>query len=136
VPGDGRFDQSEIPSDLELAVGRVDLSNMTCYSNKTPSRSEVDLLRQYLDKDHNFRHGLLAVPRRGLVADNFGYTYDESFSSSAYSGFAAMFGGTNTTTLDYGTYFPTLTSQGYLFAYACGGGAYYTCNGIGGSDDF
>src|SRR5437762_840004 len=27
TPGDGRFDQSEIPSDLELAVGRVDLSN-------------------------------------------------------------------------------------------------------------
>ena len=136
VPGDGRFDQGEIPSDLELAVGRVDLSNMTCYANKIPSRSEVDLLRQYLNKDHNFRNGLLVVPRRGLVADNFGYTYDESFSAPAYSGFAAMFGGTNTTTLDYGTYFPTLTSQGYLFSYACGGGAYYTCNGIGGSDDF
>jgi hypothetical protein len=71
IPGDGKFDQSEIPSDLELAVGRVDLSNMTCFSNKTPSRSEVDLLRAYLNKDHNFRHGLVSVPRRGLVADNF-----------------------------------------------------------------
>jgi len=72
VPGDGKFDQSELPSDVELEVGRVDLSNMTCFSNKTPARYEKDLLRQYLNKDHNFRHGFMAVQRRGLVCDNFG----------------------------------------------------------------
>lgn len=49
TPGDGKFDQGQIPSDLELALGRVDLSNMTCYSNKTPARSETDLLRAYLN---------------------------------------------------------------------------------------
>ena len=32
IPGDGRFDQSEIPADLKLAVGRVDLSVMTCFA--------------------------------------------------------------------------------------------------------
>jgi hypothetical protein len=136
TPGDGKFDQSQIPSDLELAVGRVDLSNMTCFSNKTPSRSETDLLRAYLNKDHNFRHGLMNVPRRGAIADNFGDIYGESFASIPWANFAAMFGAGNTTALSYGTYFPTLKSQAYLFSYACGGGSYYTCDGIGGSDDF
>jgi hypothetical protein len=136
TPSDGKFDQSQIPSDLELAVGRVDLSNMTCFSNKTPSRSETDLLRAYLNKDHNFRHGLMNVPRRGVIADNFGDIYGESFASIPWANFAAMFGAGNTTALAYGTYFPTLKSQAYLFSYACGGGSYYTCDGIGGSDDF
>jgi hypothetical protein len=136
VPGDGRFDQSQIPSDLELAVGRVDLSNLTCFSNKTPSRSELDLLRAYLDKDHNFRHGKIIVPRRGLVADNFGDIYGEAFAASAWRNFAPMFMQQNITPVWNGQYFPTLSSQAYLFSYACGGGSYYTCAGVGSSDDF
>jgi hypothetical protein len=47
VPGDGKFDQDSPPGGVDLEVGRVDLSNMTCFSNKTPSRSETDLLRQW-----------------------------------------------------------------------------------------
>ncbi|HEY6228327.1 MAG TPA: hypothetical protein VI282_14490, partial [Verrucomicrobiae bacterium] len=136
TPGDGKFDQGQIPSDLELALGRVDLSNMTCYSNKTPPRSETDLLRAYLNKDHNFRQGLMNVPRRGVIADNFGDIYGESFAVTGWRSFAPMFGSNGTTALNYGTYFPTLKTQPYLFAYACGGGSYYTCDGIGGSDDF
>ncbi len=136
TPGDGKFDQGQIPSDLELAVGRVDLSNMTCFSNKTPSRSETDLLRAYLNKDHNFRHGLMNVPRRGVIADNFGDIYGEAFASIPWANFSAMFGAANNIWLNYGYYFPTLKTQSYLFSYACGGGSYYTCDGIGGSDDF
>src|SRR5688572_6745436 len=56
-PGDGRFDQNSPPSRLELQLGRVDLSRLTCFLNKTPSRNEVDLLRGYLEKNHAFRHG-------------------------------------------------------------------------------
>ncbi|MFN7142006.1 MAG: fibronectin type III domain-containing protein, partial [Limisphaerales bacterium] len=56
VPGDGKFDQSTIPSDVELQVGRVDLSNMTAFNNK--GLTERDLLRRYLVKNHNFRHGI------------------------------------------------------------------------------
>src|SRR4051812_11925945 len=71
TPGDGKLDQSEPPSNVELQVGRVDLSNMTCYANKSPSRSEVDLMRQYFQKDHSFRYGALNVARRGVICDNF-----------------------------------------------------------------
>jgi hypothetical protein len=134
VPGDGKFDQSQIPSDLELQVGRVDLYYMTCYSNKTPSRDELTLLRQYLNKDHQFRHGRLPVPRRGLICDNF--EDSEGLSASGWRNFAPFFGAANNVQIPGGSFFSTLDTQGYLCAYGDGGGAFYTCNGIGGSDDF
>ncbi|MDB6040976.1 MAG: hypothetical protein JWM99_4817, partial [Verrucomicrobiales bacterium] len=136
IPGDGKFDQSDLPSDIELQVGRVDLANMTCYSNKTPSRSELDLLLQYLNKDHNFRTAQSPLPRRGIVCDNFGERSGEAFAASGWRNFGPMFGANNVSATPYGTFFSTLNSQGYLWAYGTGGGSYYTCDGVGGSDDF
>ncbi|MHC1769494.1 MAG: chitobiase/beta-hexosaminidase C-terminal domain-containing protein [Verrucomicrobiia bacterium] len=136
VPGDGKFDQSELPSDVELQVGRVDLANMTCFSNKDPARYEKDLLRQYLDKNHNFRHGSMAILRRGLICDNFGEKSGEAFAASGWRNFSAFFGAANVTSVPGWNYFSTLASQSYLWSYGCGGGSYYTCNGVGSSDDF
>ena len=34
--------------------------------------NEADLLRQYLNKDHLFRHGQMIVQRRAIVGDYFG----------------------------------------------------------------
>jgi hypothetical protein len=136
VPGDGKFDQSDLPSDIELAVGRVDLYNMTCFSNKAWSRSELDLLRAYLNKNHNFRHGRIVVPRRGLVCDNFGESGGEAFASSGWRNFAPFFGAQNNVQVAYGQYFNTLRDNGYLWSYGTGGGSWYTCNGVGSSDDF
>jgi hypothetical protein len=136
VPGDGKFDHSDLPSDVELQVGRVDLHNMTCFSNKTPSRSEVDLLRQYLNKDHQFRHGRVAVERRGVICDNFGERDGEAFAASGWRNFSAFFGAENVLAVPGWSYFPTLKAQSYLWSYGTGGGAYYTCDGIGSSDGF
>lgn len=136
IPGDGKFDQSELPSNVELAVGRVDFYNMTCYANKAQSRSERDLLRQYLNKDHNFRHRVFTVARRGLVCDNFGERSGEAFASSGWRNFGAFFGAENVTAVGGWQYFSTVASQDYLWSYGTGGGSYYTCNGIGSSDDF
>ena len=55
VPGDGKFDQSSLPSSLELEVGRIDLAGMESVSN---GLTEAALLRQYLDRNHAFRHQL------------------------------------------------------------------------------
>ena len=136
VPGDGKFDQSELPSDVELEVGRVDLYYMTCFANKSWSRNEEFLLRQYLEKDHRFRHGQLPLPRRGLIIDNFGAD-NEALAATGWRAFASMFGAQNSTEIGWGTFFSTLTSgSGYLWSYGNGGGSYYTCAGIGSSDDF
>jgi hypothetical protein len=134
TPGDGKFDQSTLPSDVDLEVGRVDLANLTCFSNKTPARSELDLLRQYLNKDHNFRTGRLQVQRRGIVADYFGERSGEAFASSGWRNFAPFFGAVNV--VGSAAFMSTLSTQDYLWAYGTGGGSYTTCNGIGGSDDF
>jgi len=75
-PGDGKFDQSVLPSSIELEVGRVDLANMPGNLPWDPPGtpvfpSETELLRRYLGKDHNFRHRLLNVQRRAIIYDRF-----------------------------------------------------------------
>ena len=82
VPGDGKFDQSSLPSDVELEVGRVDLHDMPAFSSKT----ELDLLRQYLDKDHAFLHANIPALREGLIDDNFGEFSGEAFAASGWFG--------------------------------------------------
>jgi hypothetical protein len=96
----------------------------------------LDLLRAYLNKDHNFRHGRIVVPRRGLVCDNFGEMEGEAFASTGWRSFAPFFGAQNSVQVPYGAYFSTLRDNGYLWSYGTGGGSWYTCNGIGSSDDF
>lgn len=64
MPGDGKFDHSTIPSDVELAVGRIDLSSLPLFEPMT----EVDLLRRYLDKHHAFRTGTKTFEPRALMS--------------------------------------------------------------------
>lgn len=134
VPGDGKFDQSDLPSDVELAVGRVDFANMTCFANKTPARSELQLLEAYLDKNHTFRQGLISVPQRGIVCDNFGERSGEAFASSGWRNFAPMFGAANVQSVGRWQFLPTLATNAYLWAYGTGGGWYTSCDGVANSD--
>jgi hypothetical protein len=136
VPGDGKFDQSTIPTDVELEVGRVDLSNLTDFANKTPSRSEVDLLRLYLNKDHNFRHGKIQVPRRGIICDNFPDKGEDPVSGSAWRSYSTLMGPQSIVEVGKSNYFPTVTTEPFLWGFGAGGGTYISCDGIGSSDDF
>jgi hypothetical protein len=128
-PGDGKFDQSSAPSDIDLEVGRVDLQNMPAFAPKT----ELDLLRQYLDKDHNFRHKLITAQPRGLIDDNFGAFGGEAFASTGWRAFSAFFGASNVFALDW---FTTLNNNSYLWAYGCGGGSYTSAGGVGSTSNF
>lgn len=132
VPGDGKFDQGHLTSDVDLEVGRVDMWNLTAFINNPPSRNERDLLRQYLNKNHNFRHRAWTVPRRGLLYDSFGSDkgYDP-VANSAWRNYAAMFGAGTTTEVGQWQFLPTLKDQAYLWSYSAGGGQYFTMNGIG-----
>jgi hypothetical protein len=128
VPGDGKFDTSYLSSSVDLEVGRVDLWNMPSFA-----KNETELLRQYLEKDHNFRHAITILPRRGLIDDNFGAFGGEAFAASGWRSFAALFGAANVSEVDW---FGTLNTQGYLFAYGCGGGNYQGAGGVGGTGQF
>jgi hypothetical protein len=140
VPGDGKFDQTTIPSTVELQVGRVDLANMpgrTTYGGPATFASEQELLRQYLNKDHNFRHKLLNPQRRGLVGDYFGTRNGEAFAASGFRSFAPLFGANGIANLNTiyndqkGKWIPELAATDYLFAYGCGAGSYTTIGGLG-----
>lgn len=138
VPGDGKFDQSAFPAPLKLMVGRVDMANLPgrrCAGGPATFPGEVELLRNYLRKDHEFRTAQTPLPRRGVVGDYFGYRNGEAFAASGWRSLAALFGAGNVTTLtNEGTWLPTLRTNAYLFAYGCGPGTYTSMGGLGNSD--
>jgi hypothetical protein len=128
APGDGKFDQSLIPSDVELQIGRVDFSNMPSFTT-----SEEELLRNYLNKDHAYRQSEFKAISRGLVDDNFGYFGGEAFASTGFKNIGTIVGPANVVSADYLT---TMADSSYLWSYGCGGGWFQGAGGIGSTGDF
>lgn len=135
VPGDGKFDQSELPSPVELAVGRVDLSNLNSFATRNPPIGEVELHRNYLQRNHAFRHGKLVKPRLGFICDGFGKFVDEAFAASGWRSFAAMFGATKIFEVAPFSFVSTLASEPYAWGYGSGPGFYLGATGLGTSTD-
>ena len=131
--GDGVFDQNTIPTDVELEVGRVDFADLPgrlTWNGPPTFPGELELLRQYLNKDHSFRQGLMAVPRRALVGDGFGIFRGQAFAASGYRNFAPFFGAGNVVVANTATNAPLnqkwvslLGVSGYLWAYGCDAGS-------------
>lgn len=130
VPGDGKLDTDYWPfAVLELAVGRVDLANLPAFPE-----GEGELLRRYLNKDHNFRNKLVTAGRRGLIDDHLGLSTGEPLAAGGWRNFAAFFGASNT--FANPDWFGALSSNTYLWGYGCGGGSYTSCAGVGNTADF
>jgi Peptidase family C25 len=68
VPGDARWDQDYIPSELEMAFGRVDFRDLSDVSD-----SEITLTRRYLDRLHAYRHVVPGHFMGQRTAFHFGY---------------------------------------------------------------
>src|SRR5439155_19254516 len=98
-PGDGHYDQSTIPSPVELEAGRVDLFNLPAFLPRT----EKDFLRLYLDKDHEYRHGIWKLERRALV---------DGWAANSFPNQAAMFGASK---VFQRPFFPSLSTESYLW---------------------
>ncbi len=131
VPGDGKFDQSSLPSDVDLAIGRVDFANMPAFA-----ASEAALLDAYLDKDHEYRHKVWTVAPQAVIDDNFGYFGGEAFAASGWRAFSALLGTGNTIAADYFTTLNVPSGPGHLWSYGCGAGSYTSAGGIGTTTDF
>jgi autotransporter-associated beta strand protein len=138
VPGDGKFDQSMLPSSVELMVGRVDLHSMT--KAPTSAATETMLLRRYLRKTHDYRHkqgAYAAIPRRSVLRDGFGYFSGEAF---AIAGWSWMFSSVGLTVDEApsGQWFSASYAGGkdYLVGYGNGGGSYESASTVGTSTDF
>lgn len=130
VPLDGKFDESVIPSNVDLMVGRIDLEDMTAFT-----LNEGELLRRYLNKDHAWRHKEFTAKNLGVVDDNFGVLGgQEAFASSAWRNFGPLIGHQNSSAGDYRT--DMGGSDTYLWSYGCGGGSYVGASGIGTTTNF
>lgn len=132
IPGDGKFDQSVIPGNVELQVGRVDMWGLTAFQ----PRSERELLRNYLNKNHRFRHGLLTAAPRGLIRDTFGTIDDDAPAVDAWRAIPALFGGGAVREVGSFQFFPTLANESFLLAYGGGGGGFEKADGVGDTGDF
>lgn len=123
-PGDGKFDASVFDSDIDLQVGRVDMTKLPAFKT-----SDTALLAYYLQKNHNYRFGTLTAPYRALIDDNFpSYV----IASSNWRNFCPM---VNTNTIVDNTqpgidYRTTLMKDWYLWSGGAGGGSYNSCGGV------
>src|SRR5688572_18790578 len=131
-PGDGKFDQSQIPSHVELDVGRIDFANLPTFS----SSSAVDLLRRYLQKNNDFRHRVFTATRRGLIRDNFGDLDGDAPAVDAWRHYPQFFGPGQVREVGPGGFFSTLNNESFLWAYGCGGGGNNKADGVGTTLDF
>jgi hypothetical protein len=118
VPGDGKFDQSQFPSDLELQVGRVDLSDMPAFG-----QNETELLRTYLNKLHAFKMKWFTPQERGILFDNLQWV-SAPMAASGWRAMGPLVGPANITApYPYGAPFHTFVNgQSYLWTYSSGGG--------------
>lgn len=122
VPGDGKFDQSRVPSTLELQVSRVDFNDLPAFAE-----SEEDLLRNYLNKAHEFKTAEYVPTERGLV-DQGGFTgMEEGFAQNGFRNFTSFFGTEN---VDQIYYWSNLNGNDYLWSYGCGAGSYTSAGGL------
>lgn len=137
---DGGWDGSTsyLPSDVDLMVGRVDLANMPGSGATTPWPSELEMLRNYLNKDHNWRHKILTAPARALMGNRFGDFNGEAFAASGFRAFEPLVGPGTVTLANEQDSAPVdqkwssmLGAGTYLWGYGCGGGSYSSMSGMG-----
>jgi hypothetical protein len=130
VNGNWSANPSYLPSNVELMVGRVDFANM--------SYPEVDLLRNYLNKDHAWRHKLFTVPRRGLMGNRAGDEGGLASAASGYRNFTPLVGPGAIIEANVQDDAPPdqrwiafLASGAYLWAYGSGGGGATSMSQLG-----
>jgi hypothetical protein len=118
-----------LPSDVALMVGRVDLANMPGAQSAAPWPGEVELVRNYLNKDHNWRTGQLKVAQQALMGNRRGDEGGLAVAASGYRAFEPLVGPGNTVEANIADTAPadqrwsSMLERGqYLWAYGCGGG--------------
>ena len=125
-PNDGKFDQSVTVENIELEIGRVDFYNMPAFST-----NDTQMVRDYLNRVHQWRLGQTPYVNRALIDNNF---TGLNLASSGYQNLPTFVG--IDSVFDNRDYFQSQNSENYLWSYGCGAGSYTSCSGIGTSNDF
>lgn len=114
---------------LELQVSRIDFSDLENFKNKTPPRSELDLLRDYLARNHAYRTCQTQFPNQAAISDSFP---DRPFSGAAWRMFPTCVNKIDEVASGLVDH---LSKNDYLLSYAAGGGGWTSCVGFGDSDE-
>ncbi len=122
---DGKWDQSIIPSSVELQVGRVDFSVLSFFS-----MNEWQLMRDYVIRSHAYKTNQWNVPKKALLVDSAGISLNQAPGAAAYRAFRPIVGNN----IDEAAYRSTLNNNSYLMSYANGVGTFNTLTGIGTSN--
>lgn len=125
--GDGKFDQVTIPGEVKYQLGRVDLWSLPAFG-----KTEVALLKQYIQKSHDYRNNLSMMYEKALIDENFSASIG-AFASTAWRDFTSALGGENVMVKDF---FTTVKDSTYLLAFGAGAGGYTSCAGVGNTTDF
>jgi len=136
-PGDGKFDNTALPSNVDVQIGRIDFYNLPVFTDKT----ELQLLERYFDKNYAYRTGQIAVNYKAVVDDNFGafvnnqgsFQFAESFAGTGWRNFASVVGPDSVRS---GKLFADTEASQHLFSYGTGGGWFTSASGVGTSTDF
>jgi hypothetical protein len=129
-PWDGKFDNDLFPSEVELAIGRIDFAKLPWWERpepKQPPRTETDLLVQYLRKNDRYRKQQLVFPDRLLMGGFFG---TEGLNASLYATalrHGSRWFGMDPSAFAFGDLFQDRAR--YLWGFLAGHGAYQAIQG-------
>ena len=116
IPGDGKFDQSAIPSDVELMIGRIYLERLEAFET-----DRLKLYKRYFKRNHAFRSANFRFGNQALINDDF-QKLDDGFAGIGYRSFATAVGREN---VKEGRLLDMARDTSFLLAYGCGNGDYY-----------
>ncbi len=119
-PGDGKFDQHVIPSDIDIQIGRVDMRNLPAQG-----LTEIQLIKQYLRKLHQYKAGIVKARDKAFISDNFGLLGSEMPMRSGWNNASALVGASNI--VASGNYMDSTKANSYIFSDMIGAGSYTTC---------
>lgn len=112
---DGKWDDSFIPNRAELAVGRIDFSNLTFFEE-----TESVLINNYLQKNIDYRNGLINAVNDGILYDGFD-SRQAGYAADGWNNLTALFGRDNVVEMPVKN---ELTQNSYTMVYANASGAF------------
>lgn len=118
---DTKSDQSYLASDVDLQIGRLDLSRLSNFT-----QSETELYQNYFDKLHDFKTGAFKPRNRAIIDDNFA-GFAEGFSQNGYRNFSPL---TDNDSVIVGDAITAVDGNSALWTFACGGGSFTSINGF------
>jgi len=98
---------------VEIQTGRIDFYNLNFFNYP-----EVELLRNYLNKNHAYRTGTIKPEYTGIIDDNF-LLYGEIFTLNGWINFSGILGSSN---IKEDEFMRPFNSSPVLWAYGCGAG--------------